>query len=412
MKDRKHLESKSLSILLFAFIFMLYAVVYMTKSMFSSAMATIVEEGFMTKSQTGFINAMFWLVYAVFQIIGGFAVDKFSPHKLIMIGIGGAVIANAIIYCNQSYPVIIAAWTFNAIIQFGLWPGVFKIVSTQTAPAVSGIAVFWLLFSTSVGLGLSMLVASFVSDWRQNFLISVISLLAFLLMYIVFYRFIDKKMISDEVSEISKETKLDKEKQPVLPLMMSSGLIAFMVVCLLRTAIDNGIKMMTPVMLMESYEALPAAISTRISSILVLFSAAGILISGLVRSKITGNEAKAQIFLYGICIIPLAVVCFVGSVHYLVVLIALSLSVMVIHSASPFSQSFLALRFDKYGRIGTVSGILNATASIGNVIASYGFAKMAEMVPWSTVSISWTAAALICAGICAVMMPRWTRFIK
>lgn len=41
--------------LLFVFLFLMYAVVYMTKSMFSSAMAVIVEEGVMTKLQTGLI---------------------------------------------------------------------------------------------------------------------------------------------------------------------------------------------------------------------------------------------------------------------------------------------------------------------------------------------------------------------
>ena len=84
--------------MLFVYLFMMYAVVYMTKSMFSSAMATIVEEGFMTKSQTGLINAVFWLVYALFQVVGGFAADKYSPHKLITIGLVGAIIANIVIY--------------------------------------------------------------------------------------------------------------------------------------------------------------------------------------------------------------------------------------------------------------------------------------------------------------------------
>ena len=62
MNKNKYLESKRLSILLFIFLFLLYAVVYMTKNMFSSAMAIIVEDGFMTKSQTGMINAVYWFV--------------------------------------------------------------------------------------------------------------------------------------------------------------------------------------------------------------------------------------------------------------------------------------------------------------------------------------------------------------
>ena len=410
MVKEKYLESRRLSILLFLFLFFLYAVVYMTKNIFSSAMAIIVEDGFMTKSQTGMINAVYWFVYAIFQVLGGFAVDKYSPYKLIMIGLAGAAVSNLIIYFNQSYFVMIGAWTFNAIIQFGIWPGVFKIVSTKIAPEMRGTAVFWMLFSTSVGLGLSMLIASFVGHWKQNFLVSVISLLVMMIFYFVLEHFLDKRMVEVDISSDGNNEKISVEKAPMMPLMLSSGLIVFLIVCLLRVAIDNGIKMMTPVMLMESYSTLPAALSTRLSTILIIFSAIGIFIAGGMRSKITSNEPKAQIILYGLSILPLVAVCFVGRIHYIWILLALSLSVMLIHGAAPFSQSYVALHFEKHGRIGTVSGILNATASIGNILASYIFAKMAELMPWQQVTLSWLVAILVCMALCIAVLHRWTSF--
>ena len=412
MKNRKYLESKPLSVLLFLFLFLMYAVVYMTKNMFSSAMATIVEEGVMTKSQTGLINAVFWLVYAPFQIIGGLAVDKHSPHKLIMIGLAGAVISNVIIYFNQSYTIMMVAWTFNAIAQFGLWPGVFTIVSTQLAPGTRGTAAFWLLFSTSVGLGLSMLVASFVSHWKQNFLISVISLLIMMVIYAVLNHFMDKKMIKHQIPANYNNRNDKDSKTPLLPLMLSSGLIVFMLLSVFRGAVDNGIKMMTPVMLMESYNELPAAASTRMSSVLIIFSAFGTLIAGLVRRKITKNEAKAQVIFYTISALPLVAVCFIGHISYIWILVSLSFAVMFLQGASPFCQSFVSIRFEKYGRIGTVAGILNATSSIGNILASYIFAKMAEVIPWMGVTSSWLALILICAVLCVLIFPRWKRFLK
>ena len=192
MVKNKYLESKSLSIYLFVFLFLMYAVVYMTKSMFSSALAIIVEEGVMTKSQTGLITAAFWFAYAPFQIVGGFAADKYSPYKLIVIGLSGAIISNVIIYFNQNYYIMMAAWIFNAIAQFGLWPAVFKVVSTQLTHTFRATAVFWMLFSTSVGLGMSMLVASFVKDWRDNFLLSAISLVVMMVAYIILNKFFDK----------------------------------------------------------------------------------------------------------------------------------------------------------------------------------------------------------------------------
>ena len=409
MVKNKCLESKSLSVILFVFLFLMYAVVYMTKSMFSSALAIIVEEGFMTKSQTGLITATFWLVYAPFQVVGGFAADKYSPFKLIMIGLIGAIISNLIIYFNQNYYVMMAAWIFNAMIQFGLWPSVFRIVSTQLAKSVRQAAVFWMLFSTSIGLGMSMLVASFVEDWRDNFLLSAISLLIMMAMYFVLNNFFDKKMVTEE--SVKKNSGVSqKQKTPMFSLMMSSGFVVFLIVCLLRVAIDNGIKMMTPVMLMESYKDLPAVISTRLSSVLVIFSAVGTFVTGIVKNKITKSEPKAQIILYGASLIPLMLTCFIGHIHYLWVLIALSLTIVLVHGAGPFSQSFAALHFEKYGRIGTISGILNATASVGNILASYIFARMAEVMPWEGVTLSWLVVIGICAALCVAVLQRWTRF--
>lgn len=409
---QKYLDSKKLSIILFLFMFIMYSTVYMTKNMFSSAMAMIVEDGVMTKSQTGLITAAFWLVYAPFQVVGGFAADKYSSYKLVIIGLIGIVLSNLVIYFNQSYMVILLVWSLNGILQFGLWPGVFKIVSTQTSPEIRGKAVFWLLLSTNIGLGLSMIVASFVKKWQDNFILSAITGLIMLVLFAVVYRSFENKMTEKEAAVQEGKEKPEKEKTPMMPLAVVSGLTVMLVVSLLRTSIDNGIKMMTPVMLMESYGNLPAAIATRLSTLLVVFSIAGTFISGFVKGSITGNEAKAQILLFGISIPLLVITVFIGKIHYIWILLSLALVVGFVHGAAPFCQSFASIRYDRYGRIGTVSGLLNATASIGNVLASYVFAKMAEYMPWNKVVLFWIAIIALCVALCIGVLKRWTRFIN
>lgn len=85
MKDVNiHLENKSESRHFFWFIWIMYAVVYMTKSCYSAALADIVRDGVLTKSQTGFISGAFYVVYAPLQILGGIIADKRSPEKLIV----------------------------------------------------------------------------------------------------------------------------------------------------------------------------------------------------------------------------------------------------------------------------------------------------------------------------------------
>ena len=409
----KHLESKPLSILLFIIIFIVFSVVYMTKNMFSSAMATIVEEGIMTKAQTGLISGVFWLFYAVFQVFGGFAADKYSPSKLISIGIAGAIVANIIIYLYPTYPVIMGAWIFNAIIQFGVWPGIFKIVSTELKESFRSTGIFWILFPTSVGLALSMLVASYVTNWLDNFLVAIISLAFSLVLWIVSYGLISKKMVTDGILK----THTKKPEQPVQSadmkfVIFGTGLISIIIVSFLRTMVDNGIKMMTPVMLMESYSNMPGAIATRMSVILVVFSTLGVFITGIVRKWITTNEVTGAIGLFVISIPALILSFFVGKIHYLFVLAGLSVAVAFVHSAAPLAGSFAAMRFNFCGRGGTVSGIINATAAIGNVVASYVFAKIAEFTPWSSVVGIWIIGMVISVILCAVVIPLWNKFIK
>ena len=94
----KCLSDSKKSICLFLLVFISYSLIYMTKNCYSAAMADIVKDGIMTKSQTGLISACFYLVYAVFQVVGGVAADRFAPHKLVLIGYIGAGIANMLIY--------------------------------------------------------------------------------------------------------------------------------------------------------------------------------------------------------------------------------------------------------------------------------------------------------------------------
>ena len=55
-----HLENKRLSRIFFAYIWLLYVVVCMTKNCYNSSLASIVSEGLLTKSQTSLITAMFF----------------------------------------------------------------------------------------------------------------------------------------------------------------------------------------------------------------------------------------------------------------------------------------------------------------------------------------------------------------
>ena len=412
----RYLEGKKACLLLFLLCFTMYSLVYMSKNLFSSAMASIVEAGVMTKGQTGAISAAYWIAYTPFQVVGGFAADRFSPSKLIAIGLGGAALSNLIISLNQSYPLVMAVWIFNAIIQFGLWPSTFKIISTQIHPKYRTRAIFWILFGTSAGLGASMLMASLVNHWVDNFRLSFLILAITLLVWLIAYPRLSRRMVDAEDPESHLPFEKRHEEHLIPPrfgkLFLASGLVILIFISFFRNMLDNAVKMVTPTMLMETYDSIPAAIANRLSLLLVLFSAVGIILGGQIQKRITDDESRATTLMLALAVPFMAVTCFVGSLPYPLILISLSVGVMLLHGAAPFSGSFAARRFVPYGKSGTVSGILNAAAGFGNVFASFAFAKMAETLPWSAITLTWVICLAVTILLSLGVTRTWTRFIR
>ena len=118
-----HLENKKISRRFFWLLWLLYAVVYMTKSCYSAAMASIVSEGILTKSQTGLINAAFYGVYAPLQIVGGIFADKYNPacSNESALNITQPIITKNIVYRFENIPNFLVCFSKHRYFQrFGM----------------------------------------------------------------------------------------------------------------------------------------------------------------------------------------------------------------------------------------------------------------------------------------------------
>ncbi len=406
----KQLADVQSSVVLFVLLFVVLTVLYMTKNMFSSVMASIVEAGIMTKSQTGLISAVFWLVYGIFQVLGGFAVDKFSPYKMVIIGIVSGIAANMVIYFNQSYGVVMTVWAINAALQFGLWPGALKIATMQIVSSVRQTAVFWVLLSTSAGQAISLLVASVVPTWVDNFLVSAVALAVMLVVWMVVYKILESRMVEVELQVPVRTTK--KDNTDMKTLIQKSGILWLVLISFLITTVSSALKTMLPVMLMESYEGLPAAAANRMGILLIAFSILGMLIANGFHRKVTDNETQAICVFVFLALPFLFIATTIGIWSYWLILVLISAAMIFVQATQPFSNSYPVTRFADYERSGTFAGILNASAAMGNVVATYIFAAMAEHVPWSGVVLSWGICGIVIIVIAVLLHKKWTLFIN
>ena len=301
-----HLENRTISRSFFVFLWLMYAVVYMTKNCFGAAMAQIVSDGVLTKSQTGLITGMFYAVYAPLQIVGGIISDKYSPEKLLKIGLVGAAAINMIIFFNHNYYLMLLLWTLNAVIQTPIWPSVFKIVSSQLVRSDRPQMVFFISFAATFGLLLGYIAAAFISKWQYNFLVSAVSLLVCLVILDFFCLRLepcmkpDKKVIPKKPESVSGIS--------AIKLFAKSGLLLLLPGVFIRTMIEQGTRTLSPVMLMEMYDNVTPFTGNLLNTFVILSGILGmVLLRFVLYPRFIKNEVKGMLAMLAISL-PFAVI--------------------------------------------------------------------------------------------------------
>ncbi len=413
---KKVYRDKRVSLLILSILVSLYSFICMTKYCFSSSMVYIVDEGYMTKFETGTIISAFWMVYASMQIVGGIIADKFSPQRFITFGMVGAGIANlAVFFFYESYVATIIIWSLNAAVQCAVWPSCFKLVSTMIAPEHRSNGMMIITLSTPVGTLLSYAVAAIIDRWQTGFLVSSVGLFVFAAVW---------ELVSGYASRFAKEEALPQnssvsksasstaigEKVTFAKLIFSSGLIFVLIVAFIRMFI-NQIQTLMPTMINESYESVAPNVATLLSLIVLSCSALGPMIASPL-SKVIRNEMVACVLLLGVMIPLGGVALFLGKISYWPIIAAVSVMTLLSNAASFFISTLIAFRFNKWGKGATAAGLINAFSAYGVVGSNFIFTLIAEKLGWFTVTV--TIVALIAAAfiLCAVNIPIWTRFEK
>ena len=402
-----HLENKKISRHFFIFIFIMYAFVYMTKNCFNGALADIVSEGILTKSQTGLIVAMFYLAYTPMQIVGGIVVDKFSPELMIKIGLVGGAVANAVIFFNHNYYVMLVTWTLNAIVQFALWPATFKIVSSQLCRSDRTYMIFLISLASSFGLIVSYLIAAVMPSWEYNFAFSALVLFILAVILHIYDRHLNRFMKRDYAPLIDSNKIVSAAGQSTLSIFWKSGFVLFLVSVLLYSTVGQGVKTLFPVMLVETAGS-AASLGNLVNTLIIVSGIFGTLLVRLViYPRVIKNELVGLMLSMLIATAFSLILMFVSGVPIMVT----TLCVMSVTTTAPaIFSSYFNTRFSRYGKNGTAAGICNAASAFGFVLSSYGVVRISEAYDWQTVKLVWFISLLVSFAVFLVIIPMNAHF--
>ncbi|MBR5460318.1 MAG: MFS transporter [Clostridia bacterium] len=402
-----HLENKGISRTFFWFLWVMYAVVSMTKNCYNSSLASIVADGVLTKSQTGAITALFYLAYTPLQVVGGTCADKYSPEKLIKIGLIGATVSNTVIFFCQNYYVMLASWVFNGIIQFGIWPSIFKIVSSQLVRSDRSRMIFYLSFTSTAGFLISYLIGAVVSDWKYNFAISAISLLVFAVALHIAEKRVNPFMKWDKIETGSSSA--DKlEGRSKLQIFGASGFFVMLLMVVLVVTVSQSRSTLTSVMFVENYDNVSPSLGNVLTALLLVAGIVGNLVARkfVANSK---NELLSLVLVYG-AMLPFFVACiFVGKLP-IAVMVAMFAVIACLEAVAALLRNYYTMYFTRYGLSGSAAGIINAGAAFSFMLAAYVMPRIIELFGWRVFMISLPVMIAVSIALILLIVKRFANF--
>ncbi len=415
MKGR-HLEDEKISWLAFAACAITYIVISITRNAYSPAIAAITQEGLFSKERAGIISASFYLFYGCMQFFGGFLCDRFSPFKILLIGLTGSLFCNIGMALSSSFVPMLILWTLSGVAQFGVWPSIIKVVASVIIPEHRQKSMLLISFTYTTGAIISYLTALVVlkiSSWQSLFWTSSVVLLLCGIFVMYAEIRINSNLVEDEQifpaeQDASKQVK--KAPVPLWRLIFTTGLAFLFIPGLVRSVLDVGLSGWVPTMIIENYNHISPSFASLLTAILFAVRLFAIYLLNWLYPHRCRNVVTAMCIFFVVTLPFIGMIILIGKVPVVLAVLALALIITFMTAASQVTNVIIPATFAKQGKTGAISGILNTFGAFGCMAGSYMYGYIAEHFNWTATGIMSFFLVVVAILFILCATPLWKRF--
>lgn len=400
----------------------MYFASYFTRKDFAVSIAAIVEEGILTKPEAGTVGTALFITYGAGQLLSGWLSDKYPPNRVAAVGF---LITS---FCNLLFPfagdlvVMTVLWAINGLAQAFMWPPIVRMLSMYLEDKEFDRGYLLVCYGCYLGNILLYLVVPLclqTGSWKTIFYLATAMGFLCLSLILLFYPALtgDLPRVEAKNEREKKKTAEKPEKEPGTAengglgrLLWSSGTILLVVAVALEGFLKDGIETWLPTLISEIF-SLSADSSILSGTLLPILSIVMATVATNLHRSVMPNEAKGNAVFFAICI-PLLGILFVtfGATSAFVTMICVALCSGCMHGASIYA-SLIPLRFKDCGKVGTVTGFVNACSYVGSAVSSFGVALIADKMGWRNTFLSWILVAVMGLTFCLIALTKYAGFV-
>lgn len=407
-----------------------YFMSYMTRINYAACMVELQSALRIGKSIAGLPVTACFLSYGLGQVVCGFLGDKIKPRLMIFAGLAGACACNLAVACFPRMGIIIPVWCANGFFQAMLWPPMVRIMAECLSMRWYQRACVLVSMASSAATILVYLLAPVcirVSGWRGVFVLPAAMGLAAAMVWLV-----NTQRLASGCEEIrraedalktgsaEKTEETEEAQKPVraegtgkslfVQLLADAPLAAILAAIVLQGILRDGITTWMPVYMSETF-GMSNASSILSAAALPLFGVFSVLLSSLLLGRLKSEvRTAAYLFLAGALAGAVMLAVFDGAPAVCIVMMTLITGCA--HGINLMLISRVPGHFTRYGKVSSVSGILNSATYVGSSLSTYGFGAVAEAAGWLPVVAIWIG---VCAAGAALMLSvkgKWARFCR
>lgn len=406
MHKYKKITDVRMTTLLFVLCWIAYFTSYLGRLNYSSAMTVIIKETVLSKSQAGFISMTYFFAYGIGQLLNGFLGDKVNPRKMIFLGLSISGAANLIMGCFADFGIMAAVWCINGYAQAMIWPPIIRIFAEMLEEKTKLRFCINIISTQALGTLASYLLSAaviYLNGWNGVFFVAAALLIAAALLWDIKFRKIEKFSmefgIEDGTKDGIKSSSRKVNQVPFLSILTGSGILVILIPVIVHGVLKDGVTSWVPTYISETFLTSPA-LSILVTTVLPVINLTGAYAAQYLYQKWKKQETKTAACFFLAATVSLLCLWLFGSKSLLLTVILLSVITASMMAVNTIFVNLLPLRFERAGRVSTVSGFLNSMAYLGCAISTFTIGIMVQNNGWKNTILSWLGITFLALIIC------------
>jgi OPA family glycerol-3-phosphate transporter-like MFS transporter len=299
-------------------------------------------------------------------------------------------------------------WALNGFAQAMMWPPIVKILVSTANETEYAYAVVRVSWGSSFGTVLMYLTAPLIIGlvgWQGVFVASAVIGASATVIWGILSRRIPVEKPSAIPTDGEKKPKMYFPRRAVLPII----LIVFGII--FQGMLRDGVTNWMPTYLAEVFD-FGNKTSIFITVSLAVFSILTFGVADKLYRKFFQNEVMCGGVIFATAVLSAVVMALFFNAGAWLAVLMMAMITGCMHGVNLMLITHVPKRFKKYGNISTISGALNSCTYVGAAIATYGVAKLSEIVGWRNTVGVWAIIGLLGTACCFVAVRMWKNFIE